>query len=244
MKKRIVILTDEPVGFGEFQEELINFGFQVLAGPASIAQSMFGDVPFIENFDLIIIDQKSVNSISQEVDEIIQTAKRPVIFLTLQENGRIMLAKQASFIDVFREIQAVLASEREETHQIPLLEPESNTYYQLEELAINTGVQTDFHYELKTARLIIDGFSIQLSPKEERLINALATCKTGLISNSELYESVWEKEYQTRNQPFLSNLILRVRKKVAKEHGTKESFIINKKGKGYQINEKFVRRSK
>ena len=241
MKKRIVILTQDPKGFGDFQQELMHCGFDVLAGPLTIAQSVSGDTPFIENFDLILMDQKAKELMNKPVKSALKKAAKPLLYISIEDEGQIFLSHQLPSTKLCQQIQGLLQNESKEE------EKERVLFEQLEELAIQSQTLDEddcsFHFELTNSNLIIDGFPIQLSPKEMSLLEFLSTTTERLVTNSELYEQVWKKEYKPNRQPFLSNLILRIRKKVEQEYGVTDSFILNRKGKGYQISQKFVQKS-
>jgi DNA-binding response OmpR family regulator len=97
-----------------------------------------------------------------------------------------------------------------------------------------------YYFKIANGKLIINGFPVSLSPKELKLMQYLCSCLNRLVDNQELYEEIWSKKYTHTKQPFLSNLILRVRKKVTDEFGITDSIITNQKGKGYVISSNFI----
>jgi DNA-binding response OmpR family regulator len=106
------------------------------------------------------------------------------------------------------------------------------------------NARTDqYVYEIANHNLVIDGYPILLSPKELELFDCLSKTNHRLVSNEELFEKIWGKEYHFSKQPFLSNLVMKIRKKVCDEYGVLDSIIINRKGVGYKLNDKFVAKS-
>jgi DNA-binding response OmpR family regulator len=118
----------------------------------------------------------------------------------------------------------------------------SREYVTSVETREDTKVTDNYEFEIANHNLVIDGYPILLSPKELELFECLSSHNHRLVSNEELFETIWGKEYQVSKQPFLSNLVMKIRKKVCDEYGVLDSIIINRKGVGYKLNDKFVQK--
>lgn len=93
---------------------------------------------------------------------------------------------------------------------------------------------------LRDKLLVIDEKLVYLSNKEQELLTLLVEANYEPVSSQQLYEKIWNCEYSNDKQPYISNLVKKIRLKVKDTLDSDVSIILNQKNRGYYLNSIFV----
>lgn len=87
--------------------------------------------------------------------------------------------------------------------------------------------------------MYIDDTLVYLSQKEERLMKLLIDAEYSPVSSKEVYEQIWEEPYDRSKQPYVSNIVKKLRAKVRHCLNEEVNLILNQKKQGYYLNNRF-----
>lgn len=103
----------------------------------------------------------------------------------------------------------------------------------------NVAKLKNFEILLSDKTLYIDYQPIKLTNKEQMLMDLLIKAKYQPISNQYVFYQLWNQSYLPTHQPYIANLIKKIRQKVMHCFETELSIILNTRKKGYYLNPKF-----
>ncbi|SJZ79002.1 Transcriptional regulatory protein, C terminal [Pilibacter termitis] len=264
MKKKLIILSDLQEELHSLMLELVAKGFEVMISETELEECLKGNFDFIRRFDILLFDSVSYNKLPKENLANLQKQSKPIAVFSIKEtlNGdyHYLFSLLKTEKEIVNYLSLLLNDEQEEEKysakefeddkyklkalfNTPEVSASVYRYYDMPESIPNYSMpeRNDEKYsiEIYDNNLIVNGFPIRLSKKESQVLESVVNANHDIICNEQLFEKVWNKKYDDSKQPFLSNLILKIRRKVREEYGTIDSIILNQKGKGYQLNEKF-----
>lgn len=97
----------------------------------------------------------------------------------------------------------------------------------------------NFEILLSDKILYIDKQPIKLTKKERMLMDLLIKAKHQPVSNQYTYYQIWHQNYLPAHQPYIANVIKKIRLKVMHRFETELYIILNARKKGYYLNPKF-----
>lgn len=110
--------------------------------------------------------------------------------------------------------------------------------------SMSTQAKNKHIVEVIKGKLIVDGIPILLSHREFQLFGLLVENKEAFLDNQTIFRTIWQEDWQLDKQPYLGNLVMKIKNKILIETGAEEPFIINKKSIGYRINDAFLIRER
>lgn len=228
MRKRVLLITNDLSTVSGIQKELQNNDYEVMTSETCFSEVSEGNTTFLEAFDLIVLHQNLLKEIQQDCISKIQNVNKPAIILSVigDQADNYFISYPVSSENISNEINDHLTKKLE--HPIFI-----NNNFGLDRKARHA-------IEVVNHKLIIDGTPVVLSRKEFQLFELLAAENYNLVDNQTIFREIWDTDYELLKQPFLSNLVMKIRKKVLSEVGIEESVIINKKGVGYCINDLYL----
>ena len=212
MKHKILVIDDDPTLLDLLCQYLVDAGYDVFAAPNGTIglRLAYGERP-----DLVLLDVM-----------LREMTKVPIVMITAKSNEADKLrgfrlgvddyvTKPFSFAELVARMQAVLArtgSSTQETGHV-----------------IYGAIKLD----LGRYRAFIDERSVELTPTEFRLLEALVRRRGQVATERELIEEVWG-EYHQEDASMVRRYILTLRKKVEQDPSNPKR-LLTVRGFGYRL---------
>lgn len=256
MGKKIIILTDTLSANGLLQNSLLNLEYEIMISKDMMIQPKGSEFYFLQNFDLIIYQQSMYGVLKESLLDNLALLDKPIVILTFEseqfDRTKYIANEKVYFVQYpisISELASKLEVIFEETDSDryskgSLLNHSTNAYPFVEKRhsssftnLVKTNKQHSF--QLKDRTLIIDEWLIPLTKKEYQVLEYLIETEQRFFSSQLLCEALWNNSQQKNKQALLSNLINRIKQKIMDKTSIFEPFILNKKGIGYYLNQKF-----
>lgn len=256
MGKKIIILTDTLSANGLLQNSLLNLEYEIMISKDMMIQPKGSEFYFLQNFDLIIYQQSMYGVLKESFLDNLTLLDKPIVILTF-ESEQLDRTKYAANEKVYFVQYPISVSELASKLEVIFEETASERYskdpllnhpvgnHSLAERR-NSGSFTnvvktnkEYSFQLKDRTLIIDDWLIPLTKKEYQVLEYLIETEQRFFSSQSLCEALWNNSQQKNKQALLSNLINRIKQKIMDKTSIFEPFILNKKGIGYYLNQKF-----
>lgn len=230
MKEKLLLITRDIDSVRGIEKALEIKGYEVMISTSCLSDITKGQTDFCEAFDLVVLNQALLSDLKPECIIKMKQLKTPVVVLSAlnQDEKNYYLSYPISQARLTDE----LAKHLKQTSEYPFF---LNSIY---DEAVGDHL-IKHHVEVINHKLIIDGVPIVLSKKEFQLFSILMAADYNLVDNQTIFKGIWNVDYELIKQPFLSNLVMKIRNKIQIEVGLTEPIILNKKGVGYRINEAY-----
>lgn len=203
------------------------------------------------NLAIIILSPEQRDDFIEVINEHTLFLQYPTTLKNLYETIEKLLHQNHQ---VFQSVKSVLASETSSNGE---LETEPKVQVQGAYRAFTPNGSTDIPCRnqqpqltknndlnkqilLRDKLLVIDEKLVYLSNKEQELLTLLVEANYEPVSSQQLYEKIWNCEYSNDKQPYISNLVKKIRLKVKDTLDSDVSIILNQKNRGYYLNSIFV----
>lgn len=250
--KNILLITDDYYASGEVQRNLSNFQSHVVTieGAVNLEQPNVQQLLLI--FDLIILQVSKASRLEHvNWNGYLQTSL-PVIVLnsdyTNEYPAHIPLdIKVVQYPLPVKQLVKIVDSllegeQRSETMrstQFDTLDIAPQQVYRAFERAPGTNQSNKRVLALNEKVMYIDDTLVYLSQKEERLMKLLLDAEYNPVSSKDVYEKIWEETYDRSKQPYVSNIVKKLRAKVRHCLNEEVNLILNQKKQGYYLNNRF-----
>jgi DNA-binding response OmpR family regulator len=256
MAKKIAILTENREKFGALIEAFELENIEVFISEHALEECEKGDFDFIKQFDQVMLDFEVFQNINPETLHKFEETRiefTVIHFSSLNGGNQILFSRVYDgplFIKAvlknfqqkeMKKMGAYSAFSYDEFPQTSHGWAESSVQGERKfekQLAYQQKVQNSLKYE--DGHFWVNEHFIDFTRKEVEVLHVIMLGGHDLVCNEEIYEAVWGGQFDKSKQPFLSNLVLKIRKKVRDEINIPDSIILNRKGDGYKLNEKFM----
>jgi DNA-binding response OmpR family regulator len=224
MKHKILVIDDDPTLLDLLCQYLVDAGYDVFAAPNGTIglRLAYGERP-----DLVLLDVMLPGMDGWEIcARLREMTKVPIVMITAKSNEADKLrgfrlgvddyvTKPFSFAELVARMQAVLVRTGSSTKE---------TGY-----VIYGAIKLD----LGRYRAFIDERSVELTPTEFRLLEALVRRRGQVATERELIEEVWG-EYHQEDASMVRRYILTLRKKVEQDPSNPRR-LLTVRGFGYRL---------
>lgn len=236
--KKIVVLTDNTESFQSFYTALCAENYEVLISESCLNELVHGDTRAVVAFDLLVIDESCYMKIPLAVILHLEEIGKALTVVSSQATGQ--LVEKLKNENAISEISKIPHPKPEELSLGVYRAFPKREYVLPKPVRLKqTKKEKQYRFTINNQGILVDEQLVTLTPKELELFTHLVKRHPNLVSHEELFQTIWNKKYDLTKQPFLSNLVMKIRNKVHEQHGSNDSIIINRKGEGYKINERF-----
>ncbi|MDR1568204.1 MAG: hypothetical protein LBS33_05970 [Streptococcaceae bacterium] len=217
MKKRLLLVTNDLARTAKIQQLLKLEGYEVMTSESCLNDIEDGGAAFYEAFDLIVLHQDLLNNLSESCLMKIKELRTSFLILSTISNSENLhcISYPVTNDKIISEISSHL--KRSQDHIFFANQSRYNEQY------------AKHFVKVVNHKLIINGIPVVLSRKEFQLFELLTNEDYNLVDNITIFKEIWGGEYDLSKQPFLSNLVMKIRNKILLEVGLTESIILNKK---------------
>jgi DNA-binding response OmpR family regulator len=183
----------------------------------------------VEKFDLVILDLMLPGMSGEEVVKNFRIFDKSTPVIALTAKGRIedivvglddgfddYLPKPFSYVELAARIRALL---RRSTNG---------------EVKLKTG---DLELDIKKKKVYRSGVEVDLTNKEYQIIEYLMRRKGQYISQAELLEMIWDRNYDGLSNTLIVHM-KNLKHKIDKNFGDKNFLISSERGRGYKIDDR------
>ena len=218
-----ILLLEDDVNYKEsIQEylESLNYSVESFENGDEVVDALY-----FKKYHLLLLDIRVPGKSGYEIVKMMREKKddTPVIFITsLTDIDNLSIGYELGCNDYIRKPFAAQELKYRVEQVLKLFYLHSNN----EQVQLSNG----YSYNLTQGKLFYKDKAVDVTPKEQKVLDYLITHLNEYISTKQLWEDVWEEKLVTEAD--IRMCIKKIRDK------TDAKFILNKKGFGYKIDKK------